>query len=290
MGKLLVMDIGGTFIKYGAADEQGRLIRDTVRQIPSRAEDSAGAFFDALRFIIRDVGRDAEKACVSVPGPFDYESGVSLMKHKFASLYSLSLRTPFAEKGLPVSFLHDSTAFMLGEYGDGSLKNAKNACCVMLGTGLGFAWLKDGKVCVNEDQAPALSLWNVPYRDGITEDYVSARAIQRYFGQNVPVRYIAEMARHGDERAAAAFRTAGELLSLILYEVIFRLECEQCALGGQIAKSADLLQLQLPVPWAVTGHPEDAALIGACRYAALGKENCVQTVLMNFGPHEEKKA
>ena len=224
------------------------------------------------------MGGDAEKACVSTPGPFDYDTGVSLMRHKFASLYGLSLRTPFEERGLPVSFLHDSTAFMLGEYGEGSLKNAKNACCVMLGTGLGFAWEKDGRVCVNEEQSPALSLWDMPFRAGIAEDYVSARAIQQYFGKALPVRDIAEMARGGNEYAAAAFLAAGEQLSLILGEVLSRLGCEKFALGGQIAKSADLLHLKLPVPWAVTAHPEDAALMGACRYAALGRESCVQVI------------
>lgn len=284
MGKLLVLDIGGTFIKYGAADEKGGLIRETVRQIPSHAEEDAEAFFEALRAIIREQGGEAEKACVSIAGPFDYNNGISLMKHKFASLYGQSLRAPFEESGLSVAFLHDSTAFMLGEYLDGALKGAMNACCVMLGTGLGFAWVKDGKVCVDAEQSPALSLWNQPYLDGIAEDYVSTRAIQRYFGESLTVRQIAEQARQGDERAARAFSTAGEHLSAMMRQVIPRLGCEKFALGGQISKSADLLRLHLPVSWSVTAHPEDAALMGACRYAALGRERCVRVASLSFAP------
>lgn len=284
MGKLLVLDIGGTFIKYGAADEKGELIRETVRQIPSHAEESAEAFFEVLRAIIREQGGEAEKACVSIAGPFDFDHGISLMKHKFASLFGLSLRAPFEESGLSVAFLHDSTAFMLGEYLDGALKGAMNACCVMLGTGLGFAWLKDGKVCVDDAQSPAFSLWNQPYLDGIAEDYVSTRAIQRYYGESLTVRQIADQARLGDERAAQAFRTAGEHLSAMTRRIVPRLGCEKFALGGQISKSADLLHLNLPVDWSVTAHPEDAALMGACRYAALGRERCVRATSLSFAP------
>ena len=282
MGKLLVLDIGGTYIKYGTADEHGSLIRETVRQCPSHAEEDAGAFLDALRSIISDWGEGAERACVSIAGPFDFDEGISLMKHKFASLYGLSLRSPFEERGLPVSFLHDSTAFMLGEYWDGSLKNAKNACCMMLGTGLGFAWETDGRVCVNKKQSPALSLWNMPYLDGIAEDYVSTRAIQRYYGRSLPVRDIAEKARGGEAAACAAFREAGVHLSALLERLIAHLGCERFALGGQIAKSADLFCLSLPIPWAVTAHPEETALMGACRYAALGKEKCVKETPLSF--------
>lgn len=288
MGKLLVLDIGGTFIKYGSADENGGLLRETVRQTPSHAEEDAEAFFQALRAIIREQGGEAEKACVSIAGPFDFDQGISLMKHKFASLFGLPLRAPFEESGLPVAFLHDSTAFMLGESQDGALKGVSNACCVMLGTGLGFAWMKDGKVCVNAEQSPAFSLWNQPYLDGIAEDYVSTRAIQRYFGENLSVRQIADQARLGDARAAQAFRTAGEHLSVLMGRVLPRLGCEKFALGGQISKSADLLQLNLPVSWSVTEHPEDAALMGACRYAAFGRDRCVRVAPLSFAPLADK--
>ena len=288
MGKLLVLDVGGTFIKYGLADERGTLIQSTVRQTPSHAEEDAGAFFGALKEILSSRSPDTEKACVSIAGPFDFDSGVSLMRHKFLSLYGQSLRPPFEECGLPVSFLHDSTAFMLGEYHFGFLQGAKNACCVMLGTGLGFAWVKDGRVCVNEAQTPSFTLWNAPYRDGIAEDYVSTRAIQRSFGRALPVKQIAQAAREGDMQAKEAFRAAGRELSRMMAGVIGKLGCERFALGGQISKSADLLELNLPVPWAATAHPDDAALMGAGRYAALGREKCVQTVRVDFGPLKGK--
>ena len=281
---LLVIDVGGTFIKYGVADDQGNLIPGSVQLTPSRAEESAEGFLQALSQIIAETNRHGtiQKAAVSICGPFDFANGVSLMQHKFVPLYGRALTPPFEAARLPVSFLHDSTAFMLGEYGFGSLQGAENACCVMLGTGLGFAWLQGGKVCTDENRSPALALWRAKYLDGIAEDYVSTRALQRYYGEQISVKNMADLARQGDARAREAFLTAGRHLSAIMGEVIPRLGCRRFALGGQIAKSADLFDLHLPLPWQATKHPEDAALLGACRFAFLGQKACEQKRLAGF--------
>lgn len=272
MGRILVLDVGGTFIKYGLADEGGHLLSGTVSQVPSHSEDSAERFLDALRGILRDTGGTVDRAAVSICGPFDFDGGVSLMTHKFRALYGVDLRPPFREAGVEVSFLHDATAFILGEYFDGTLKNADNACCVMLGTGLGFGWIRDGKVCVDEKRTPAFSLWSAPYRGGIAEDYVSTRAIQKTYGKALPIKSIADAARAGDQKALKAFRAAGKDLSRLISVLAPAFGCEKMALGGQIARSADLFELEIPIPWAVTEHFEDSALRGCCLFALRGRE------------------
>ena len=283
MGNLLVLDIGGTFIKYGLADANG-LLPDTVRQAPSCAEESAPAFLNNLRSILQEAQKQGplDRACACIGGPFDFDQGIPWMKHKFESLYGQSIQGPFADAQVPVTFLHDSTAFMLGEYHFGSLSGTRNACCVMLGTGLGFAWVKDEKVCLDVTQTPSLALWKTPYLDGIAEDYVSTRAIQRYYGEALPVKEIADLARAGDQKAADAFLTEGRHLSHIMSQVTERLGCEKLALGGQIAKSAELFHLALPIPWSITAHPEEASLQGMIQYARMGREKATQTVLLQF--------
>lgn len=42
------------------------------------------------------------------------------MKHKFQALFGCSILPPFERAGLPVRFLHDSTAYILGEVSDGN--------------------------------------------------------------------------------------------------------------------------------------------------------------------------
>ena len=278
---MLVLDIGGTFIKYARADEKGCILEETVRQIPSEAA-SYEEFTEILSKVIADGERDEKVAlaCVSVPGPFDFEQGISLMQHKFRAIYQRSIRTPFEQAGIHVSFVHDSTAFMLGEATDGVLMEKKAPCCVMLGTGLGFAFMRDARVCVNEKRTPAFTLWNMPWKEGIAEDYVSTRAIQKLYGNNCPVREIADAARSGNRKALDAFQITGGHLSQILQTVLPKLGCDSLALGGQIAKSADLFRLELPVEWSVSRHLDDAALRGAAFFALHGSDCCEQVCRM----------
>ena len=272
---MLVLDIGGSFIKYGLSDEQGNLLAGSAGQIPSDANGEYGHFLEVLRRVIA-INREKEsfrKASVCIPGPFDYFTGTSKMQHKFTALYGKTISTPFEEAGIEVHYLHDSTAFLLGE---AEPEDGSSPCGIMLGTGLGFAMMRKGKICVNPTQTPALTLWNMPWKNGIAEDYVSQRALLSRYGEADSVKTIADAARNGDEKALRTFREVGQSLSEILSFLLPRLGCDGLVLGGQIAKSADLFDLQIPVPWRVCQHPEETALRGAGRYAALGHDQCVQ--------------
>ena len=272
---MLVLDIGGSFIKYGLANEKGELLPGTTDQVASNADGDYEAFLDILRHILHlnQQKMHFTKASVSIPGPFDYFHGISLMQHKFKALYQKSISLPFEEEGIEVCYLHDSTAFMLGE---ASERDGSEACGVMLGTGLGFSMMRQNRVCVNQTQTPAFVLWNMPWRDGIAEDYVSKRAILSLYGKSdASVRAIAAAAQSGDEKAQRVFATVGENLSGILQKILPELGCGSLVLGGQISKSADLFHLDIPVPWRVCEAPEETALRGAGRFAALGRDACV---------------
>ena len=275
-GNILVLDVGGSFLKYGVADEKGALLPGSVGEVPARADESPEKVYEAFEEVIRRARETAPLtgACACFPGPFDYTHGVFRMKHKFQALFGCSILPPFERAGLPVRFLHDSTAYILGEVSDGTLRDAKDPCCVMLGTGLGYTMMKDGKVLIDESQTPALSLWCAPFRDGIAEDYVSTRAIQATYGQPLSVKDIAGLARQGDEKALQSFRKTGEALSELMGIIDRRFHPDKLALGGQIARSADLLHLNLPFPWEVSHHLDDAALRGAAYYALHSREEC----------------
>ncbi len=58
---------------------------------------------------------------IAMPGPFDYEQGISLMKgmQKYDSLYGMNIRQILAERlGIPgehITFINDAEAFYAGE-------------------------------------------------------------------------------------------------------------------------------------------------------------------------------
>ena len=67
-------------------------------------------------------------------------------------------------------------------------------------------------------------------------------------------------------------------LSELMEIIDRRFHPDKLALGGQIARSADLLQLKLPFPWEVSHHLDDAALRGAAYYALRTREECTEVL------------
>ena len=275
------MDVGGTMIKYGRTDNQGKLDFQSTGMLPS----NAGAGLDSVLCSLRDAFLSAsgpcgiDQVCISIPGPFDFRNGISRMAHKFPSLMGYSLKEYFASLGIRAMFLHDSTAFLLGESRHGGLGDVKNALCIMLGTGLGFSMMRDRRILVDESLSPLLPLWQCPWGQGIAEDAVSTRALQCDYGIPLPIHELAGLARNGDERALHSFRTLGAALSAMIRNLSEHVPCERICLGGQIALASDLMDLQFPFPWYVCEEPRWRPLEGAAVYAGTDCEDtCLNIV------------
>ncbi len=291
---MLALDVGGTSIKLALIDSCGLPLRGTTGQMDFRSDGTSAEILDAFSRAAsfglqraKETGYAISGCGIAFPGPFDYDLGISRMTHKMQAIAGIPL-TPVLKNVLgdmPVRYLHDSTAYLIGEAACGAASNAVSPACVMLGTGFGFAYMRNGRVRVGYDQRPHVILWNAPFKDGIVEDYVSRRAIRERFakaaGSEVPpdVKEIAAMAFKGSEAALDTFRVTGELLADILRPVLVSLDCDLLAIGGQIARSAELylhtVQAGLHIPVRVAEHLDDAALIGAARYCARDKEASV---------------
>ena len=261
---ILALDAGGTSIKAGVLRGEEMLAKRTFPFAGEEREAMLAVFRQALAW-----GRAYAPACLGMacPGPFDFARGVSHMRHKWRGLKDVPLPPVFARElpGVPVRFLHDSTAFLLGEAWQGAAQEMKNPAGVMLGTGFGFAVMADRRVLVDANGTPALVLWNAPFRDGTVEDYVSRRALRDAYGPQAPdVRALAERARGGDARAREVFRRMGEALGQVLTRYL-PAGTDGVVLGGQIARSAELFLPWARGPAAVTmaRHIGSAALRGA---------------------------
>ena len=276
-GAKLLIDAGGNYIKYALTGEDGALREETFGEVPSCAEGSEEEILAAFRRVVEEAReKGAPTGCaVSIPDPFDYGTGTSLMQHKFKALYGKSLMPLFRQAGLEASFVQDTVAYILGEYEAGTFGQAARPCLITLGTGVGFARMEQGRVVVNGNRVPVPIVWNAPYEEGITEDYVSTRAIQDRYQPGLSVREIADRARQGDERAAAAFRETGVHLSRILNGLTRSLNSDLTVIGGQIAKSLDLFDLRTEVPFLRAANLDDAALRGLNAWLKLGQENCL---------------
>lgn len=256
--KTLLLDVGGTFIKCS----DGREI--PVSSDGSREEISA-SFAEAVGGFCRDAeaGRDSASgsadsaACgpqsgcgiaVAIPGPFDYEKGIFLMRHKFSSVYGESFReVAGVPDGVELRFIHDVNVMLAGEMSDGNGRGFSRAALVALGTGLGFAMSIDGHILKKETGSPLVSIFGLPYRDGILEDYASKRGFLRTFrdlgGQGADtVKEIAELAAVGDAAALETFRSIGATIAEAISPILKEYEIECLLFGGQISRSFSLME------------------------------------------------
>ena len=227
--KTILLDVGGTFIKCSDG-----------RQIPI---DSAGSR-ESIASSLRAAVGDAEQVAVAIPGPFDYERGIFLMKHKFASVYGERFadlcHSERSEESPSYRFLHDVNAPLLGAIKMLGLKE-ENVALVTLGTGLGFSYAVRGEIQVNENGSPARGLWNIPWEGGILEDRISARGICAAYGKAGTPYDIACKAYSGDPEAKEVYAQTGQLLGLSLRPLAEELSLSTVLMGGQISKSLSLM-------------------------------------------------
>lgn len=231
LGRIVLLDVGGTFIKCSDG-----------REVPVDSDGSRDSIAASFR---EAVGQDAVGVGVAMPGPFDYAKGTFLMKHKFAAIYGENFREVAGiPAGVPVGYIHDVNAALRGALEtDPSLKEGTVAM-ITLGTGLGFSVAGNGRIAMNEQGSPKYNLWNLPYGDSILEDYISRRGIRRrYRDGSIDVKELAAKARRGNIDAAAAFRNAGSDLSYGALPLLEKLGVRKVIFGGQIARSLDLFEI-----------------------------------------------
>lgn len=233
--KMILLDVGGTYIKCNDG-----------RQIPAHSNGTKGDIADALRKAIGPLA-GVTGIGVAIPGPFDYDRGIFLMKHKYAEAYgerfSVLAKLPAR---IPVKFHHDVNALLLGAIKLLGLQNSSTAL-VTLGTGLGFSYAIDGRVQYGPDGSPVRNLWNLPVDGGgILEDELSARGICNAYTNATGEKSrsalaVARMAYAGNEAALQVYAALGRRLGEVLGPILKELGISTLLMGGQISGSLELM-------------------------------------------------
>lgn len=253
--KYYVADIGGSHITCAIAEVDGsnaRVIERAARDVDSHAP--ADEIMDAWAAACRAVDQgDAEAWTFAMPDPFDYEIGLALFEGvgKFENLYNINVRDGLADRlGLApekIKFIHDATAYAIGEWAFGELKGSHRMIVLTLGTGVGSGFLVDG---VPVKSGPTVVTNGTIHLDAIDgrplEDVVSTRAITARYrdltGSHATVEQITKLVRAGQAEAAAVFNEAIEKLGGAMAHWVKVFEADALVLGGSITKSWDVIE------------------------------------------------
>lgn len=270
---VLGADIGGSHITAAVVDVTHRkLLENTYLREHLNTNGSVAEIIDSWTNVIKKSialsGEKVTKIGLALPGPFNYEEGISYIKDqgKYDNLYAVNVKEKLAKAlSIPLSdivFDNDAACFLRGEIFSGNAKNGVNLVGITLGTGLGSVVSVNGEVKDAE-------LWCSKFKSGIAEDYLSTRWFLRKYleltgNQAKDVRQICELA--SKENLEIIFEEFGTNSNHFLQIQIDEYTPKEIIIGGNITKAASyflpkLKQLAVPVKIAALG--EDSALLGA---------------------------
>ncbi|QCX53534.1 ROK family protein [Elizabethkingia sp. JS20170427COW] len=278
---IIGIDVGGSHITLSQVDtEKKELISSSyVREHIDSFGKKEQIFEDwvaAINKAIEGLEKETLLLGIAMPGPFDYENGISLMlQGKFMDIYQVNIKEVLAER-LSLSqdqiyFVNDAAAFLEGELYGGCVQGYKRVFGITLGTGLGTTFFK-GEFSTDED------LWNSPFRDSICEDYLATRWFVKRYKQltGETITGTKDLYEKPQELQAQMFEEYAESLGEFIVKYVKYYDPEAIVLGGNITKAYPLYQEKLQeyleendihVKIEISKIFEDAAILGAASFA-----------------------
>ncbi|MBN9295817.1 MAG: ROK family protein [Filimonas sp.] len=271
------VDIGGSHITAAFIERETRSVNtSSLRRANVDSGNTAAHILDAWTQVLLPFAESKPLHIgIAMPGPFDYEAGISQIKGqaKYDALYGLNIKEELARRlGISrddISMSNDASCFLKGEVAGGSAQKYRHVVGVTLGTGLGSAVFHD-------DEAVDADLWCSPFKDGIAEEYLSTRwMVKRYAqltGTSVPDVRSLTAYLPASPYAQQVFNEFGHNLGLFLASFVQQEQVEAIVIGGNIARAMvffnealqnALHQEGVDVAVHVSGLGEHAALVGA---------------------------
>lgn len=279
------VDIGGTKVLGVVLGDDGGVAARTQLAMPGRdvaesvVEDTVSAVVDTLA-----AGRRPAAVGVAAAGLVD----ASRERLRFAAHLpwrDAPLRRRFADRwGVPVVLDNDANCAAYAESVAGAATGASSVLLITLGTGIGGAFVLDGRV-VRGANGMAGEFGHVqvvpdglPCECGLRgcwEQYCSGRALERVmrvsFGSHLDGPEISQRAHAGDRVARGAFDAIGTWLGVGIAGLVSSFDPEVVVVGGGVVAGGDLVLA-----------PARTALVESLQAAAL--RTVPPVVPAGFGP------
>ncbi len=140
------LDLGGTFVKCGIFDSEGRLLKKASAETSGDYTTIANTMATLATELARACGVTLSGIGIGAPGTVDGKAGVVLYSNNL-NWYNVPLSADIeAIAGVPAFMTNDANAAALGEYAYGAGRQYDNVIFVTLGTGVGGGIIIDGKI------------------------------------------------------------------------------------------------------------------------------------------------
>lgn len=250
----IVVDVGGTSIKYGTASQDGKLSQ--VGEVPTEASKGSERILTNLENVIAELMNSKVRGIgIGLPGVIDYAKQMYIEGPNVPLRNEHITRRIEKKFGLPTIIDNDANIAALGENWRGAGRGVKDMILLTLGTGLGGGIIVDHHIYrgttigAGEVGHIIVSGRNITCSSGhkgCLEGLVSARVLLRQARNRIrkdieSAEDVYRLAKQGNKRALDLFTHMGEQLSRGLASLIHVFGPEKIVIGGGFARSWDLL-------------------------------------------------
>lgn len=274
----LVLDVGGSSIKFALADASYRL--SEKGSLPTGYSTHA-EFIEAIGGIYDRFAPQVDAIALSCCGELDPRTG-----HMFSGgalrfnaghnmIDSVQSRCP-----VPVSIENDANCALLAEVHDGSLRDCRNAVALVMGTGVGGAILINGRIYHGSHfHSGNASFIKPDLSDPGDANLALANGVPALIGDyarragldpaGIDGRGLFERLDAGDEAARAALTAYCRRLAAFIFNLQVILDVDAVAIGGGISAQPafiDLLREHVDAIFAAAPVPLPSPQVRVCRY------------------------
>ncbi|MGN1141326.1 MAG: ROK family protein [Oliverpabstia sp.] len=252
----LVIDIGGTFIKYAIMDEDSNFIQKD--KIPTEKE-SLERFVDSIVGIYDKFADEyvIEGIAISSPGMIDSNTGFMYNGGSLFFINKINIVEILQNRcKVPVTVENDAKCAALAEVWKGSLADCQNSIALILGTAVGGAVIVDKKVLkgvhfmAGEFSYIFTDGKNYQDRSQLLAEQAGVPGLIRLVAKKKGIseeelngEKIFSMVNQGDAEAVECLRTYCRGLAVQISNYQFLIDPEKIAIGGGISVQPILLEL-----------------------------------------------
>ncbi|GDY09258.1 glucokinase [Planctomycetia bacterium] len=260
------VDVGGTTIKVGIVDDNGRSLSKSV--VPTEVKQPPEIGMANLERCVRDAVQqsgltmdDMHSVGLATPGTMDIAAGMLLTPGNLPAWHGFQIRQHVQNRlQKPTVLQNDANAAAFGEFWVGTARDAPSAVMWTLGTGVGCGIIihdvviegqhshggESGHMIVQMDGGRS----NVDGRCGTLEAYCSATALVKRCreaieagadsslratldaGQEITAKLIADAAEAGDELADRLVMDTARILGVATVSLMHTIDPSMILIGG----------------------------------------------------------
>ena len=250
--KYLCIDVGGGSIKYAIMDRKLHFYEKGNIVTPYEGVEK---YLDALEGIYQKYHAEVCGIAMSVPGIIDSKKGICISGGNLTYIRKFPLGPELEIRcQVPVTVMNDAKAAAMAEAKWGALANCNDGVVIVLGTGVGGAFVKDGQVHMGKHfSAGEFSFLMTDMSEKIPDNTWGVLGGKEHLNKlaakakgespkNITGFKVFEWANDGDEKVLEALDSFTKTIAYMIVNLQLILDPDRFAIGGGISQQPLLLE------------------------------------------------